>query len=88
MYFPLIKYLSLIKEEEELTMVTHGTFIIQELPMLGKQMEKQSIAWEMVISEARHQNNNNNNNNNKRVNTKQVLKYLEYLLGIDIQMNL
>ena len=45
-------------------MVTCGTVIIQELPMLGKQMEKWSIAWERVISEALHQKIN------KRVNTK------------------
>ena len=38
-------------------MVTRGTVIIQELPMLGKQMEKWSIAWERVISEALHQKN-------------------------------
>ena len=63
-------------------MVTCGTVIIQELPMLGKQMEKWSIAWERVISEALYQKLN------KRVNPKQVLKYLEYLLEIDIQMNL
>ena len=42
----------------------HGEFRIHELPMLGKQMEKWSIAWERVISEALHQKIN------KRVNTK------------------